>query len=190
MKTPSICFSKNLLLVLLIALEISGCESFIKMEALPPPYSLPSGSSLAINQDLTVPPNSVSAWIQFGKVANRRDIDLDSPNCHFELYTIKPEAQTIYKDHDVRITRFVNNNEYVSNGHIMYASLRADADADNEGGPMAQIFRTEIYLKSSKQPDLYRLSCEVWDDPFNGVYLTIDQIQQTLGGIATFHSPQ
>jgi len=176
-----------LLPVFCVTLVLSGCESFVKLSALPPPYSLPAGSRLYINQDLTVDPNSVSVWIQFGKVVNRNDIDLDSANCHFELYTIKPVAQTIYKD-DVVINRFVNSNEYVSKGPLMYASLAADAE--DGGGPMAQILRTEIYLKSEKQPDLYRLTCEVWDNLFNGAYLTMDQIQQTLDNIATLHAAE
>jgi hypothetical protein len=185
MKIPFIGKSNRIQVILLLTLGISGCASFVKLQAWSEPYSLPEGSTLSVNQDLTVNPNSVSAWIQFGKVINRKEVDLDSPNCRFELYTIKPVAQSILKDANVAIIRFVNSNEYVSKGNVMYASLAAEADDD--GGPMAQIFRTEVYLKSSAQPDLFRLTCEVWEDLFNGVYLTVDQIQQTLGDIATFH---
>lgn len=182
MKNHSIHSLKAVVAILILAIILSGCESMAKLAALPSPYSLPSGSTLSINRDLTIEPNSVSVWLQLGKLVNRKEVDLDQPNCHFEMYTLKSVAQTIYKD-DVTITRFVNRNEYVSNGNVMYASL---ADADDGGGPMAEIFRTEIYLKSTKQPDLYRLSCEEWNNLFNGTYLTVDQIQQALGDIATF----
>ena len=187
MKTSSTRSLKGVLSILLaITIIISGCETLTTLEAFPPPYSLPVGSTLSINQDLTVAPNSVSVWIQFGKVVSRKDVDLSLPNCHFEMYTLRLVEQTIYKD-EVAITRFVNRSEYVSNGNVMYASLVADAD--DGGGPMAEIFRSEIYLKSAKQPDLFRLTCEEWDDLFNGIYLTVDQIQQALGKIATFKTP-
>lgn len=168
-------------LILIVTLLAGGCGSFINLQAWPAPYSIAAGSKISINQDLTVPPEAVSVWLQFGKIADRRNIRVRYPNCRFELYTRKPGEQTILKD-EVTITKFVHSNDYVSNNNNTFASL---ADFSDSGGPMAEIYTTEIYLKSEKQPDLYRLLCEHWEDPSSGVFLTMDQIREALGDIAT-----
>lgn len=158
-----------------------GCETFIKIQAWPAPYSIPAGSVVTIHQDLTVKPHEVSVWIQFGEIADRKNIKVRYPNCRFELFTIKPTVQTIYKD-QVKIIKFVHTTDYVMNDNIMFASL---TNVASDGDPMVEVFTTEIYLKSKKQPDLYRLICEHWEDPATGVFLTMQQIRETLGNIAT-----
>jgi hypothetical protein len=176
--------ANHFLYVLMAVLLLSACQSFINLQAWPPPYSLPAESGIAINQDLTIAPNAVAVWIQYGKVLHRRDVNLSYANCRFELYTLQAVERTIYKD-EARIEKFVNTTDYVSSGFFTLASL---ADASGDGGaPTAGIYSTNIYLQSAKQPDLYRLICEHWDDPASGSYLTIAQIQETLGNIATLH---
>jgi hypothetical protein len=166
------------------ALLLSSCQSFINMQAWPPPYSLPAASIVSINQELIVAPNTVSVWVQYGKVVDRRNIKLSYANCRFELYTLQAIERKIVPD-EVLIRKFVNTTDYVSKGYGMVASM---VDASGNGGaPMAEIYSTNIYLKSDKQPDLYRLICELWEDPASGSYLTIAQIQETLGDIATLH---
>jgi len=170
--------------VLQVAIFLSGCKAFGNLQAWPPPYSLPSGSSITINQELVVVPNAVSVAIQYGKAVDKSDVKLSHAHCRFELFTLQAERRTIYKD-EVTIRKFVNSTDYVSKGFGMYASLAEVSQ--NGGAPMAAIYSTTIYLKSEKQPDLYRLICEHWEDPASGTYLTITQIQETLGTVATFH---
>ncbi|MGD8939785.1 MAG: hypothetical protein PVJ72_10425 [Gammaproteobacteria bacterium] len=172
------------LCVLMAGLLLSGCQSFINLQAWPPPYSLPAGSGVSINRDLSVAPYAVSVWIQYGKVLRRRDVNLSYANCRFELYTLQAVERTIYKG-EARIEKFVNSTDYVSSGFFTFASL-VNVSGD-DGASTAGIYSTNIYLQSAKQPDLYRLICEHWDDPASGSYLTIAQIQEALGNIATLH---
>lgn len=151
------------------------------MQAWPAPYSVTAGSIVSINQDLKIKPNEVTVWIQDGQVVDRANIKVRRPNCRFEIYTIKNIAQTILTD-EVDIIKFVHDKEYVSNKPIIVAGLLSSQDA---GSPTAEVYMTEIYLKSTKQPDLYRLICEHWEAPSEGTYLTMTQIQTTLGDIAT-----
>ena len=165
------------------AILLGSCESFLKMAAWPEPYSIPRGT-IFINQDLPIKPNEVSVWIQFGKIVDRRNIKKRYPNCHFELFTLKPTNRSIYKD-NVQIIKFVHNTDYVAASNIMLASL---VQISSDGNPMVEIFTTNIYLISEMQPDLYRLVCEHWEDPSTGIFLTMQQIRETLGGIATIQA--
>lgn len=187
MKVYTVCQTAAAAMISTVALLLSGCQSFLALQAWPPPYSLPQGSSISINQELKVSPHAVSVWIQYAKVVNRKHVNDYNPNCHFEFYTLLPVERTIQKD-QVTIRKFVNTQDYVSSGAIRYASL-VDVNGDGNA-PMAAIYTTSIYLKSEKQPDLFRLVCEHWEDPASGTYLTIEQIQETLGAIATFHEPE
>jgi hypothetical protein len=162
---------------------MSGCQAFTELQAWPSPYSLPAGSTITINQNLVVSPNSVSVWIQYGKVMDRKDVDVNDAHCYFELYSLQLVASAIKKD-IVTIRKIVNTRDYVDNGALVYASL-AQVNGDS-GAPMAEIYSTNIYLQSDKQPDLYRLICAHWEDPASGTYLTIPQMQETLGNIADF----
>jgi hypothetical protein len=177
----------TLALILFVVIMISGCQSFIKLQAWPPPYSLPAGSTIVINQELSVAENSVSVWIQYGEVVDRKDIDVNYAHCYFELYSLQSIERVIKKD-IVTIRKFVNTREYVYNGALLYASL-AQVNGDS-GAPMAEIYTTNIYLQSDKQPDLYRLVCALWEDPASGRYLTVNQIQEALGNIVTLRQSE
>ena len=182
-------FCRFSLVVLVFVLHsiLSSCQSFIDLQAWPPPYSLPAGSTISINQPLVVAPNAVSIWVQYGKVVKRRDIEESYAHCRFELFTIQSLERTIQPD-EVIIKKIVNTTDYVANDVVILASM-VDVFGSSDS-PMAAIHSTNIYLQSQKQPDLYRLICEHWEDPSSGTYLTIGQIQEALGDIAIFHQTQ
>jgi len=48
---------------------------------------------------------------------------------------------------------------------------------------------TIIKLHSEKQPQVHELRCSKTDEPYQFNYLSVDQISETLGGIATLHLP-
>lgn len=170
-----------LILSPLVVLTLAGCESFWNMRAWPPPFSVSAGSMISINKELEINPNEVTVWLQNGQVMERRYIKVRQPNCRFEIYTIKNIIQIIHKD-EVEIIKFVHDKEYVSNKAKIVASLLSNQES---ASPTAEVYMTEIYLKSKKQPDLFRLICEHWEAPSEGTYLTMNQIQNTLGEIAT-----
>ncbi|NOZ54907.1 MAG: hypothetical protein GXP08_17525 [Gammaproteobacteria bacterium] len=59
----------------------------------------------------------------------------------------------------------------------------------NGSGPMAEIFRTYLYVTSITQPNVFRFMCEHWEDPISGEHLTVEQIKQALGNIITLNVP-
>jgi hypothetical protein len=176
-------FCNWLFTISLASVSLAGCTM---SSAFPPPYSVPAGSTITINKELPVKPNSLRVTMQYGKIIDRSDVESYYPNCHFELYTLSDEPRTIEPD-EVTITRFVNQTHLVSSGMLMYAGLAISGGfGGNDGGPpMAEVYVTDIYLHSEKQPDLYTLTCQHWEDPYDGDYLTMSQIQEALGDLAT-----
>ena len=166
-----------------IVLSLSSCQWLMNPQPYPPPYSVTIGSRITIHQDLPIDANEVTVVLQEGKVINRRNLKVRQPSCRFEVLTIKATPQTLYKD-VTEIIRFVHYTEYVSTGLIQFASL--DGALANAASPTAEIYITEIYLRSQKQPDLFRLVCSHWEDPTHGDYLTMDSMSRALGTLASF----
>jgi hypothetical protein len=119
-------------------------------------------------------------YIQNGKSIFYSEVKVWRPNCKFEIKTIKNTPQIIEPD-SFKITRFNLDTDLVSNSVIQLASLGI-LSADS-GGATAEIYVTEMFLYSEKQPDVLRLSCQYWEDPQDGNYLSLLQVKNTLGDI-------
>ena len=87
---------------------------------------------------------------------------------------VKPDVFTV--------TRVVNQFEQVSLDGVRYAGPIIVAD---DGGPMFYNYMTTMYLKSEKQPDVFRITCQVWDYIYNETYLSIDQMREAVGDVFT-----
>ena len=135
-----------------------------------------TGAKLILPKPLTIHADRASIYIQHGNIVTS-GIDKYAPHCKFEVNTIKPTDQTIRPD--TFIIHTIKRDElYVQSHAFYYASL----DWANAGGsPTAIDYVTEMYLRSSLQPDVLRLTCGHWEDPHDAKHLTAEQIQQTLG---------
>lgn len=137
-----------------------------------------NNSVLILLKPITIPASFASIKIQFGNLSQGKQLDKYHANCNFELRKIvehdvivEPDTFTIYQ------VRY--DETYVQNNYIRYASL---ADIGGDETPMAIEYSTELYLKSDKQPDVFRMTCSHWEDPSFPQHLTLQQINSTLTG--------
>ncbi len=166
---------------LIITLPLTACtEANVIKDTSSQFYSVTVGATFTLNRPITILPNMTSVYLQNGKTSSSRDIDFYYPNCKFELYTISESERTVQPDTFV-VTRIIDDAENASIDEVLYASL-ASGGSD---GPLFLNYLTMMYLKSEKQPDVYRITCQNWDDVPDGKYLSIDQMRQALGDVFT-----
>ncbi len=170
---------KQLGLFVLIVL-LSSCLHHPVKDINSPLYSVPAGSTLSLNRDIIIPPNRARVFIQNDSVFdNINSVDEYYPFCEFEILTLSQQAQTVHAD--TFIIYKVIDETLTSNKPLMYASLRIADTA-----PLLIAYNTVYYLRSEKQPDVYRLMCLYWTDMGTDDFLSFTQIRQTLGTLITF----
>lgn len=164
---------------LLLGVVVSGC-AVQRSSPDSPNTILPVGSTIVLEQPLSVPAQMVSFWIQNGKRTDRRNVY--HPACKLEMWTRAKEDRTVEPDR-FRVTR-VSRDWTVGANDSPYRKVSKD-----DGGPSLLVMDTIIYLKSERQPDVYRLTCEHWDIPPNPVHLTINEIASALRGVMRIEIP-
>lgn len=170
-------------LLLVLALLLGGCQSLSPEGPDSPYYTIPTGSTLRLVRPLPVPADGVSLYLQDGAlVADHSLLRRYHPYCRFEMWSRLPEARQVEPE-TFLITRVTRNDEYVSGPHRPLRLAGPFFSGERQGGPMAIIVTTTLYLSSSQQPDVYRIGCEQWGDPSSVRPLTIPEMRQALGGI-------
>ncbi len=177
-------------IVLLSGLSFFGCQA--------PPFSpdsplsgVPVQSRLILHQSLTIPANKLSLWFQDGKQIPEKLLDRYYPHCKFETFTMKTRAKTIETDTFV-IYKVVRWDDYAMQSIQLARTqfgIGIGIHGTLDGGPSFVNVATEMFLKSDKQPDVYRLVCSQWEDPVDWNHVTINQIRNTLGNIFTLELP-
>ncbi|MBT8129592.1 MAG: hypothetical protein HKO86_06835 [Gammaproteobacteria bacterium] len=143
-------------------------------------YSVPLGSTFALNTGITIQPDNTSVYLQFGNIETVGNIDFYKPHCKFELYTISEQARQVEPD-TFTVTRIVDQREDVSLEWPRYAALAMGG----YDGPVHLTYSTTMYLDSKMQPDVFRMTCKRWDWPATGEYLSINEMRQALGDYFT-----
>lgn len=143
-----------------------------------PPYKIPVGSVLVLNQAITIPAGHTRAIIQHGKVVTRKQSDQYYPYCEFEVLTLKDTDQVVNPDRFI-VHKFSRQRD-TSSQTVMFASLSMFGF-----DPPLIAYNTILYLSSQKQPDVYRISCMYWTDDSLDNFLTVNQLKKTLGNLFT-----
>jgi len=139
------------------------------------------GWSLILNEPLTIPGNSATVFMQNGQVIAEQQKDQYYANCRLEVNYPEEQSRTVQTD-TFTIYRIERDQEdvlwqprrYASNGIILASGATADK------------YITVLYLRSPRQTDVTRLTCEHWEDPtIFPQHLTLQQINNTLGKIFT-----
>jgi hypothetical protein len=155
-----------------------------------PFYVVPAGARATLNQELAIPPENVAVFIQDGRVMPEAEINRYYAHCKFELYTRRAESRTVAPDEFTVIRAFQEESQSVQAEPLRYASLRLAVIGDGDvSGPSMMAFATRLFLRSAKQPDVYRLSCATWGFPSETQHVTFAQIRRTLGGLITLRVP-
>ncbi len=162
-------------IIVLSSLLLAACQPRVyPIES--PYYRIPAGSELILHRNITIPPVHARVYIQNGRLQKRKAINQYYPYCEFEILTLSEQDQVIQPDR-FRIHKLSKQME-TSRQQVMYAS----ASLDQLDKPLIA-YNTVIYLSSSRQPDVYRLSCMYWTDDNMDNHLTLKQIRTTLGDL-------
>jgi len=152
-----------------------------------PYYLVPVGSTLVQNQDVVIPPNLAGVFLQGGQVLPLSQVNQYHPYCKFEVLKLSDSPQTVKADSYV-IRKVVQEiSDSVDAGRIRLAALSIGVgmQAGEKDGASFQTFATRMYLRSAKQPGVYRLSCGLWAFPATGQHVTIREMRTALGGVFT-----
>ncbi|MEJ2059266.1 MAG: hypothetical protein P8Y64_02095 [Gammaproteobacteria bacterium] len=176
---------KHLLPILTLTL-LAGCQS---MQGADNRYALPAvGSRIVLHRPLTVPPDATRVFVQDGKVVRYGNLDLYRTSCSFEIRTLSGKPRSIMPD-SFTVTRVIQDTgEVVMRKPVMVASRRLSG-LDSEG-PSFIFYKVEMRLKSAKQPNVMRVTCNgAQAEPANAEPPTLQEIHAALGGVATLQAP-
>ena len=166
-------------ILLLLSLTLAACQYVPPRDINSQFFSPPAGSQLRLTRPLTIPGNDAGVFIQYGKPQySNWQLDQYYPHCDFELRTRSNHERVVEPD-TFTVTRTVRETENVSLAPAVVAS------SDTGNGAPHENYMTILYLHSDKQPDVFRMTCQHWEDPGDGRHLTIRQIRQTLGDLFT-----
>ncbi|MCP5420446.1 MAG: hypothetical protein H6970_01260 [Gammaproteobacteria bacterium] len=169
-------------IIVLVVGCLTGCQ--VSMLAAESGYfAVPEGSTVTLNQALRIPPNGLKIYIQDGQLGmgpNEYD-----PFCKFELREVKPEAQLVQPGKfEIHMTRRASG--------IMAGIPRSTRLAGlgtfsmNQGLPSPILYSIQFFLRSTTQPEVYKLSCGHLQDPgLTAQFLSLQEIDQALGEVIT-----
>ena len=145
------------------------------------PWYVPTGSTVTINQPITIPSESASVKIQSGKPMSFQDINQYAPYCVLEVHKRMDTPQEV-KPGQFTVTKNVQRDYYTSVAPQIVASV-----GSSSSGPIHYI--NDIYLTSPERDDVFRLSCQQYSDPWQFApgqrWATVNQMQIALGQLIT-----
>ncbi len=171
------------LTVFLVASLLAACAYTPEPSPDSPDYPVPTGSRLILEQPVTVP-RGASVILQDGQTTTLWRTDRYRPYCRLELRTRADTPRVIEPD-TFTVTRVRRSDELVSapNGNRLASAALVMVGSRDQGGPMATLMSTELFLASERQPDAYRLTCSHWDEVSFPRHLTISQLRTALEGL-------
>ena len=167
-----------------LAAVLSSCQTYHGDES-SPYYVVPAGSRLILQQELTIPPNELSVFIQNGRAVRKNEVQHYYPFCRLQLYRTSESARTVRPD-EITITDAAQHRRQsgalTDAGGLLVARLVVAQDDDRGNGGQLQSHLTVMELRSEKQPGIFRLTCAQWSykGDIGDRHLTITEIRQTL----------
>jgi len=169
----------------LLVVSISGCAYQPPKDVNSTFYAPPTGSTLRLQSPISIAPNEGKVLIQDGKIVTSYwGVDAYYPNCTFELRN-NAEVERIVEPDNFIITRVSRDTEDVM---LHLPAIVADSGSGGGGPPNTESI-TIMDLKSEKQPEVMRMSCQQWDNPNEATHLSIEQIRKTLDPLFTLDLP-
>jgi len=166
-------------------LSLSGCLSNETKDESSPFYSVPVNSTLKLNQSLTIEGGQVAIYVQNGKVMQDGDVNKYNPNCKFEIYTMSEQPRTVDVDRFL-LTKVVDNIESSSLPAVhQLAVLDGALTMGMLDRSYMYNYATMMYLHSERQKDVYRMTCQHWEDVMDDEYLSAAQMRQAMGNVFT-----
>ena len=168
-------------------LMLAGCQSLTLDYYQTPGQLPPAGSSIELHQTLEFQVGYSRSFIQFGKAINFEQLRVRYPHCLFYRYEPPEALQTL---REVQPDRFVITDAWVSTDlaaglPVFSGSMIKTLGGFDGDGPSSQTLTTTMRLESPAQPEIIELRCSIFTIPYLNNYLTLDEIINTLGEVAT-----
>lgn len=161
---------------------LPGCAAMAPTDPEASHYVTPKpGASVQVTQTLEAPAGT-RVSLQHGKVLEWRDIVDWQPYCQFHVLRARDHLhETLNIEPDTFIVKRVyRQKDVVGLESVQYAFFEEDS-IDNS--PSQRMMSTYLELSSDLQPDVYRLVCQRWDDPYFYNHLSIRDIKESLGDL-------
>jgi len=173
---------------------LAACQTAAYQGEASPFMTVPPGSRLILNQELTIPANQVSVHVQNGRVLPGSEVNQYYPSCKLELYSMSETARTVVLQ-EMTVTRTVQDE--TTHGaltprdlvRVAQLGFGLRATLGDQSGPSLHAFSTRMSLRSEKQPDIFRLTCAQWEFPGYGRHVAISEIRRTLEPLFTLRLP-
>jgi hypothetical protein len=173
-------------LLLSLAALLAGCQTMSYYgDERSPYFVVPGDSRVVLTQQLTIPAEEVSVYLQDGRLMPFAQVNKYHPHCKFEVYTRGATTRTVAPDEFVVTRALQEESPSAALGMRHYAGLRMSSIGSQPGGMPLRTFTTRMYLRSADQPDVYRLSCAQWAYPPYDRHVTIEEIRRALGEVIT-----
>jgi hypothetical protein len=138
-------------------------------------YTVPVGSKLILNKEITIPANLARRYFQDGRAMQKNEVDIYYPHCSILMNTlvdyervIKPTVFEIYEIEDQR--------DYAQRPVYVASSFLNSIDGQTITG-----YATLYFLRSPDEPDVRSLECARWDAPLHIQFLSINEVTKALG---------
>ena len=147
-----------------LVVSVSGCPNpmAVKDDVDSPFFDIRPGSQWILHQDVTIPSGRAHANFQHGQVTS--GLDNYAVGCALDVRDLGPGTVTAGS---FTIRRAESSTEWISHPNIMK-------------------FYRVIYLQSDTQSGVMRLTCHDWDGPLLGRDISVPEMREALGGIASF----
>ena len=178
----------KLLLIALLTLTLAACQTDAKLPVSSPYFQIPVGSRLVLNQPIEIPPTYATVRLQFGKIVSRFHTQDFEPVCVFESNLVGEAAQRIEPD-SFEIIRVRIGSSTLSAQVAPQPGLIKVFSWRDGGGSSRQYYKTELFLRSAKQPQILAMTCQHAGEEGYALTelnpLTVAEIQQALGAYFT-----
>lgn len=167
-------------IIIVVAWSVTACQTAVADKENSPYYTIPVGSHVTLNRKIHFEPNQVSVYLQYGAIKPDSQLDRYEPYCKFELFHMRDSQQVLEPDKfEIIRSRYEDFATLTRPWQVAGLNMRT-----SDGGPSFIEYITDLYLKSERQNNVYRLQCLYWGQPDDN-HLTVHQIRQALGEIAT-----
>lgn len=177
---------KSLFILLIIPL-FSACSSIAPLSYDSPKSKVPVGSRIQLHDVLTFERGFSRSFIQYGQAKTFAQIEEREPYCLFYRYEPPQALQTVRTvQPDVfSVTRSFQTKFLASLQSTRVAASLIIPGLLNDDGQRETYLSSVMKITSDKQPEIREFKCSVFDDPYEENHVSVTQIRQVLGDLAT-----
>src|SRR5216684_2603759 len=163
---------------------LCACQSLNSQNENSPYYQIPAGSTLTLNKEIDVPAGKAAVYIQNGQIVDSSgQVHEYDPYCNLEMRAIKDVPQPVKSDQFV-VLKSKQETKLSRADFMLLASNNLLLAGKMGGGPSQKLQSTLLDLRSEKQPEVFRLTCQRWDTRTTvSTPLTVGEIRKTLSDV-------